>query len=231
MTQLTEEQFLREIATHQMHILHEDGVYRHIRFQRPGTVCMHFDLITYPGFLVYSGDMGCYVFSRLHDMFEFFRTDREYAHRRGRKLVINPGYWSEKLQADDSNNSRANRGKEYSAEQFRAAVWSDFLAWVRYRGASFAKEQRRDLWEQIKSEVLDHEHDEHAAYNAANDFRWRADGRPWYEDGARPEFEFVDFWDHNLTDYTHRFLWCCYALAWGIEQFDQAKDLAAKEAA
>lgn len=227
---ITEASFLKEVATHQMHILHEDGVYRHIRFKRPGTGCMHFDLITYPGYLVYSGDMGCYVFCRLEDMFQFFRTDRR--HQDGTGLKINRRYWSEKLQAVDGNR-RAAGAKEFSPAKFRAAVWHDFLNWIRWRGQTFSKEQRRDLWEQIKEEVLSHEDDEHAAYNAANDFRWRADGRPWFENNARPQFEFVDFWDHDLTDYTHHFTWCCYALAWGIEQYDNAKAAAkpAKEAA
>ncbi len=76
--QPTEQSFLEAVAKHEMHVLHEDGLYRHIRFKKPGTSCMHFDLITYPGYLVYSGDMGCYVFSRLPDMFELFRADRHY---------------------------------------------------------------------------------------------------------------------------------------------------------
>ena len=29
-------------------------------------------------------------------------------------------------------------------------------------------------------------------------------------------FEFVDFFDGSMKRYTIRFLWCCYALAWGI---------------
>ena len=57
--------FQHDIATHQVVILRDDGVYRHIRFKRPTTMCMHFDLVTWPGYLCYSGDMGCFVFSRL----------------------------------------------------------------------------------------------------------------------------------------------------------------------
>ena len=73
-----DEQFLRDVAEHTMTVIREDGVSRHIRFAKPGTSCMHFDLITWPGYLCYTGDMGTYVFQRLTDMFEFFRTDREY---------------------------------------------------------------------------------------------------------------------------------------------------------
>ena len=52
-----------------MIVLRDDGVYRHIRFKKPGTGCMHFDLVTWPGYLCYSGDMGCYVFCRLNARF------------------------------------------------------------------------------------------------------------------------------------------------------------------
>lgn len=220
----TEERFLKDVATHEMIVLRDDGVYRHIRFKRPGTSCMHFDLVTWPGYLAYSGDMGCYVFSRLNDMFEFFRTDRR--HQDGSGLKINQMYWSEKLRAVDGNR-RAAGAKEYSQEKFRAAVWSDFVAWVRYKGRRFTKEQRRDLWTELKDSVLEHEHDEHAAYNAASEFSWRADGAPRYKNN--PDFEFVDFWDHDLTDYTYSFTWCCYALAWGVLQYDKA--MQGKEAA
>ena len=81
--------FLRDVAEHEMIVVRDDGVHRHIRFKKPGTSCMHFDLITWPGYLCYTGDMGTYVFSRLTDMFEFFRTDREYMRlREGQTLRV-----------------------------------------------------------------------------------------------------------------------------------------------
>jgi len=50
-----------------------------------------------------------------------------------------------------------------------------------------------------------------AAYRAAMDFVWN---------GKRV---FPDFYEVDSEDYSHRFVWCCYALAWGIEQYDAAK--------
>jgi len=85
----SEESFLRDVAEHAMLLIRDDGVSRHVRFAQPGTGCMHFDLITWPGYLCYTGDMGTYVFQRLTDMFEFFRTDREYKKRNGAKLAVN----------------------------------------------------------------------------------------------------------------------------------------------
>lgn len=55
MITLTEERFLKDVAKHKMEILHDAGVYRHMRFMRPGTICEHFEIVTYPGHLVYSG--------------------------------------------------------------------------------------------------------------------------------------------------------------------------------
>lgn len=74
----------------------------------------------------------------------------------------------------------------------------------------------RDLLKQIESEVIPHADDgEHEARRAADSFEWRGDARPWI---------FQDFWEADLRDYTHRFTWCCHALAWGIEQYDKSKE-------
>lgn len=140
----TQDRFERDVAAHQMTVLHEEGVYRHIRFGRPDSSSMHFDLITYPGYLVYSGDMGCYVFSRLRDMFEFFRTDR-LDTKDPSKLHINRGYWSEKLEAVDGNRRQAG-ATEFSPEKFRQVIKEYRLRWVREYRYVLDKEQRRELW-------------------------------------------------------------------------------------
>jgi hypothetical protein len=97
--------FARDVANHQMEIRHDDGLYRHVVFKRPDDSCMMFSLTTTPGRLMYAGDMGCFVFERLPDMFEFFRGDRE----------PNLGYWHEKLVAVD----RPDGSKERSVDVFR----------------------------------------------------------------------------------------------------------------
>lgn len=67
------ETFTRDIAKHEIEVIRDDGVDRHLRFRRPGTMSMHFDILTWPGYLCYTGDMGSYVFRRTEDMLEFFR--------------------------------------------------------------------------------------------------------------------------------------------------------------
>jgi hypothetical protein len=223
--ELTEASFLKDVATHEMQQLRDDGVYRHLRFKRPDTTCMYFDLVTWPGVLCYTGDMGTFVFTRLRDMFEFFRTDREYAQRRGdRQLFVNHGYWSEKLVAVDGQR-HSGSAMEFSEALLRAYVNETRLGWIREARASgsLSRDERRDLWEEVDHEVLDRLDDdgEQAAYLALRDFRWRP-SRPT----RAPEFEFTDFWDHEFRQYTHAFQWCCFALDWGIEQYDRAKEVA-----
>jgi len=37
-------------------------------------------------------------------------------------------------------------------------------------------------------------------------------------------FRFEDFWEIDCHDYTYSFVWCCYAIAWGIQVYDAAKE-------
>ena len=222
--ELTEASFLKDVATHEMQLLRDDGVYRHLRFKRPDTICMHFDLVTWPGVLCYTGDMGTFVFTQLRDMFEFFRTDREYGQRSiraERRLFVNHGYWSEKLVAVDGQR-RSGSAMEFSEAKLRAYVNETRLEWIREARANgeLSRDERRDLWEEVDHEVLDRldDDDEQAAYLALRDFRWSPRSVP-----GSPEFEVTDFWDHEFRQYTHAFQWCCFALAWGIERYDLAK--------
>ena len=211
----TEQSFLKDVANHEMHVLHEDGVYRHVRFKNPDSSCMHFDLITYPGYLVYSGDMGCFVFSRLRDMFEFFRTDRQ--HQKGDGLKINKGYWAEKLQAVDGNRSYVEGVKEFDEDKFTRNVMEHLVTWIRNHADHTTKDERRELWDAVIDEVIRVDGDScgHRQQVAAHDFTHRVNK----EVG---EFYFQDFFECDCTRYTHRFLWCCYALAWGIKKYDES---------
>lgn len=215
----TEAEFLQDVAEHEMIVLRDDGVYRHIRFKRLGTGCMHFDLVTWPGYLAYSGDMGCYVFSRLNDMFEFFRTDRRDFNHNPNGLSINLGYWSEKLQSSDCNGPYANGAVEFSEEKFGAAVIQDLVDWIREYRDDTSKEERRELWDAVMSEVIDADGDSggYRKQCAAHDFSHHIHG------GLH--FQFNDFGEHNVMEYTHRFVWCCYALAWGIQKYDEEKEM------
>jgi hypothetical protein len=223
----TETRFLQDVAEHQMVVIRDDGVNRHIRFKRPDTSCYYFDLITWPGCLCYTGDMGTFVFSRTRDMFEFFRTDRKYAAQRGRALAINLSYWGEKLIAVDANGTNSGgKAKEFDAAKFAQVINEYRVEWMR-RGkeeGTLDKEQRRELWERVQEEVLDRIHDgEHYATTAAYEFSFN--NEPYEYSSRKPVWQFDDLFERDFTDYTHAFVWCCYALAWSIKQYDDAKAL------
>jgi hypothetical protein len=115
--QQQESEFLNDVASHRMIVIRNDGVNRHIRFKRPQSGTFWLDLITWPGTLCIDGDMGTYVFRRLEDMFEFFRTDRTCGEKDGRTLFINPGYWGEKLQSVPIHGDIKSSARNYSKTQ------------------------------------------------------------------------------------------------------------------
>jgi len=197
---MNEARFLKEIAQHQMTVVRDDGIYRHIRFSKPRSSNQCFDLITWPGHLCYTGDMGTFVFSRLTDMFEFFREPNPE-----RGLSINPYYWSEKVLAADSCDGI----QEYCHDKFIAAV----NEWVTDHIESYMEddpEAAAALREAVQDEVLECDSNEIRAFDAANNFK-------------HGDFEFTDFWEVDCKKYTVRYLWCCYALVWGIQQYDASK--------
>lgn len=200
----TEERFLNDVAQHEMKVVRDDGVSRHLRFQKPGTYNTHFDLITWPGYLCYTGDMGTYVFRRLEDMFEFFRADRMHL-KPSKALRINPSYWGEKLEAIDKNG----KFRTWSREKFEARLREDFKEWI----DEYEPEKAEELMQRLEDEILDglDNDDARSAYRAAMDFE---------VDDVQP---FQDWWEVDTEVYTFHFIWCCYALAWGIKKYDESK--------
>ena len=189
----TVDRFLKDVASHRLTVTRDEGVFRHLRFQKPGSGCYSFDIITWDGYLCYTGDMGCYVFSRITDMLEFFRSPNDV------ELKINLHYWAEKIQAADQTDGL----KEYSPDKARQVV-ADIL------------DQDEDADDDLRAAVSDYvlaraDDGPQAVHDAAESFEWN--GSPY----------FSDFWEYDLTEYTYRFIWCCYALVWGIQQYDKLK--------
>ena len=190
------ERFLGDIADHEMTVIRDDGVSRHIRFRKPGTCIYGFDLITWPGLLCYTGDMGTFVFSRIEDMFKFFRC-------RDKLFTISTGYWAEKVIASDRSGIR-----QYSPELFVAVVEEWFRdSWEE----ELSKEEFEALHERLKEEVLSVADNEYDAMRAAMEFE---------HDG---QLVLQDFWEANVEEYTPTFLWCCHAIQWGISIYDEER--------
>lgn len=193
MRDLTQDRFLADVADHQLTILVDDGIQRHLRFRRTDTYCMGFDIVTWLGRLVYTGDMGTYVFTRVEDMFTFFRSDP----RDDNKLCINPDYWSEKVIAQDRDGVT-----EFSLERFHTAIDSYLQD---------SDDVTQDIRDEVQNQLLDeHFHNEYEARDAVNRF-------------DVGNFTFTDFYEYQTTKFTYRFIWCCYALVWGIGRYDAVK--------
>lgn len=202
------EDFKRDTANHSAEILLNNGLYRHIRFSRNGSSVYHFNLTTWPGYLCISGDMGCYVFSRITDMFGFFpMDDNDFNKRSDGELSINPCYWSEKLQSG-SGGGRGLICKEWCSELFEKEV--------NHRFEEFMQEQT-DLDDEDKAESIEDLRQQIDSVLAASSNEYEAVAAIHNFDNDL--FEFVDFWECDFTVYTHHYIWCCYAIVWGIQEF------------
>lgn len=93
---------------YQMKIVLDQGVHRHLEFKHNNSSDGHFNITTWPGHLCISGDMGSYVFSRVHDMVDFFSGD-----------YVNPQYWEEKVQSQSKFGSGC---KEFNFDTFHKSV-------------------------------------------------------------------------------------------------------------
>lgn len=194
------ERFAKDTANHQIQILRDDGVYRHILCKEKGTSAYHFNIVTWPGYLAITGDMGANLFCRLDDMFAFFRTDRDHGY-------INPGYWQEKLQCDGERDGT----REFDEDEFKRVINEYRAKWMReMKENGIDKRNRRDLWEAVDDQVLIYADEKCRAELAAYDFN---------EQG----YSFTDLFEHTFTKYTFHYIWRCRAIAWAIEQYDLAK--------
>lgn len=113
------EGFLKQTEDHELHVLHDDGLYRHLRVQAPGTRMWSWDITTWPGHLAISGDVGAgYIFAREPDMLDFFTyagtSPRYYADG---APSIDVRYWTEKIVGPAARTT-----KVYSAEEFLRQV-------------------------------------------------------------------------------------------------------------
>ncbi len=205
MRQCTEEVFLEDVSDHKINVFRSDGVNRHLKFRKSDSSFVYgFDIITWSGYLCITGDMGCFVFSRIEDMFDFFiMRKNDFNYSKNKKLSINTGYWSEKVQAMERHGGIS----EYSSEKFRETIKERF---DNYFEDSEDLKEKKACWEAIKDEVLYCSDEEYEAYRAAMKFK-------------HGDFEFTDFWETNCNERPYRYVWCLYAIVWGINKFRETQ--------
>lgn len=188
-------QFLADIAAHQMTVYLDNDLYRHVTFRKPGDSNMWFEILTWPMNLAVHGDMGTWTFSRIADMFSFFRSD---------SLRINASYWTEKI---GSESRFGGPSKRFIDEVYEANVRSSL------DGYSLSDADKSEVLEALKDGVFSD--DETSARRAVSEFKCYL--------SAGDTFEFSDPWEIDGEDYTYHYLWCLYAIVWGIQQYDAAK--------
>lgn len=211
---VTEAEFLKHVASHAMTIERDDGVYRHLIFAQPANSWHHrFEIVTWPGALCIRGDMGTYVFSRVTDMFAFFRHSTQDG-----RLYINDGYWAEKLIASECNGRRSDGVERFDPDIFRDAVNRWYAEHVRHNMRGMPDE-RRSLRLALEEEVLAYaDAGEHEAMRAACTFE---------HEGVR----MTDFWEVGCRRYTVQFIWSLYAIAWAIRCYDERHGSSRSDAA
>ena len=203
--------FTSDIRDHQMTVLRDDGLYRHLKFNATehSWNCW-FELVTWPGALCVRGDHGTYVFQCTDDMFGFFRaTD-----------TINPSYWGEKCVAQDKTSPVDGHSSTRFEESVRRHVddWIDYS----YLDEEDAAEAIADLRRQVCDEVIAESEHRETAVAAVEEFRWA--WRPAGSSRPKYHFQFDDWYDHiTFDDYDYHFLWCLYAVLWGIRVYDATK--------
>lgn len=190
--ELVAKQFLRDIFPMALSVEHDDGIYRHLKIRHPDTIINGFDIVTWPGHLAISGDMGTTVFSRVYDMFDFFGGNE-----------INPGYWAGKVEAGET--------RVFDPDVFRQVVTEH----VRNELASEPRDVIEYVTKDVEERVLNFADDgEHAAMSAAIDYRCPLPSR-------YPNLDWSLDWmlEADCTNFTHRFLWQCHAILWAVNRY------------
>lgn len=198
--------FIRDVALHQLEVLREDGVYRHLRFKRPGTNAYYFDIVTWPGYLTVTGDMGTWTFSREHDMIrQFFPSDIA--------VGINPSYWSEKIEAG-THGGRDAICFEFDEDNFMASLNRYIDEW---REGLDEEDDASEIEDALS--VRDSLFQEgfnnssvaaHAVYNA-------------YWPRSIDTYDLAESINYSLNKFSFHFLWICYAIVWGAGRYEASK--------
>lgn len=185
-----------DTADHRMTVLKDDGLYRHLRFARPGSSMYGYDLITWPGYLAIVGDVEPYVFRRLTDMVEFFAAGRG----------TNPTYWAEKVAGTDATIW------EPDADAIRVNVTDAYDELVRAGGLMFV-DPIGEIWEELTDELLDE------VDNAPGRAAELLDA--W---GNRHGLDFSDAWDWGARRLSWRFEYACHAVRAGVDRYLDSLD-------
>ncbi|MCX4786521.1 hypothetical protein OG369_10085 [Streptomyces sp. NBC_01221] len=189
------ERFKRDTANHSMTVLHEDGLYRHLRFANPERGSFGaFELITWPYNLVAkTGWTFHFDIDATPDMLDLFRNTAFSGE-------INPSYWQEKVRAG------RDEIEGFSPDLFEREVKQYVKDAIRDGEAprGIGREVTRDIFEWGD---IAHEAGARAELDA---FRYEG-------------WTFGETWEWDFSEYTPGFLHSCRAIRHGIDLYDAAR--------
>jgi hypothetical protein len=185
--------FARETRGHEMTVLHDDGLYRHLVFANPAGGFYRFDLITWPHNLFVRGDGFSFGFSiyPTKDIFDVFRGSSSGG--------INPGYWQEKV--------TAGKVQDWSEDLFRTWVIGEAA-----KGGS----RHPGLVEAVGKQIL--HSDEHSL-----EYRGTAEYAVASFRHGDYRLHFPNDWEKDFEDFSWEYLFACHAILFGIRQYDAAR--------
>lgn len=185
--------FLERFEKFEMTIEKDDGVFRHLRFRDPEEMHGWFNITTAPDMLIVRGDYGTYVFSRVYDMFNFFRGTGG----------TDPGYCASKAIAQPLDGVRACSG--FSQHKLKEQVTEAFETYLDYEHGDKPEEVKDDYREELY-DFLD-EIDSWSSF-------YSADGTELYNS----EFLFSSY-HYSPEVLSYSYLWSYFAVVKGIERY------------
>lgn len=181
------EAFARNTSDHELTVLRDDGLYRHLRLAEPGTRMWSIDILTWPGHLATTGDIGSgFMFSRTTDMIDFFAGRNDFRTDFGAPS-IDFRYWAGKLCGRTLWDVYEHSSRDFM-QQIRDAIY-EFVA----DGGDLAESDRAWLIADAQS----------SSETAEEAHRFLSDH----------EYVFgTDTWEWEFTEIDFQFGLACYAI-------------------
>jgi RecG-like helicase len=207
--EITEQTFLNDVKDHKLEIINDTNDIISLKFKRPNECYYHFEITTWENHLCISGDMGTYVFKRVKNMFNFFRMDDyDFNYDKEKTLQINPYYWHQKLVSQDVHSP----AMEFSTDLFQNRI-KEILN-------DYCKEN--DMDDEFKQSCLQEMEEDFLYSDNEHEAREGVERFNSYDENIDEFAKFLkqDFWEEEFEDYSIHFIWCLYAIVWGIKQYD-----------
>ena len=196
MTTLTLEKFLDDVKHHEITVYQNNGVYRHLTFEKPGGCYHSFNITTFPHHLVITGNMGALIFFHSHyDLFDFFRNE---------DLKITPDDWAKQIEST-SYEVKINSYSEFDIDKTKKLArkyLDDYL-----KNIALSHDEKSNLLAEFNRKILCAE-DEWKIVDAIRSFEL-------------DNFDFEYFCWEDCRTHRYDYIWLCYAIVWGIKKFDE----------